>query len=132
MAWYYKDGDREIGPVSKAELQQLIKSKKVGAKSLLRSVDSDQWRPLAELVRGKPQAKQPQAPPPANEGPATVQYTDKADYRTTPPADSQEGRFQFNQTSDTMPAADGAAEADEPAIGSMDTLNRITCPSISL
>jgi uncharacterized RDD family membrane protein YckC len=64
MAWYYKDGEQEIGPVNKAQLQQLIKTKKIGAKTLVRSVQSDQWRPLAELVRAKPQAAKSPAPPP--------------------------------------------------------------------
>jgi len=67
MAWFYKDGSREIGPVSKSDLQQLIKSKKIGAKTLVRNDESDQWRQLADLVRGKSQAKQTQAPPPSDE-----------------------------------------------------------------
>lgn len=65
MTWYYKDGDKEIGPVRKAELQQLIKDKQVGAKTLVRSRDMDQWRPLADMVRRKPQAEQAQTVPPA-------------------------------------------------------------------
>jgi len=64
MAWYYKDGDQQIGPVNKTELQQLIKNKKVTGKTLVRNVESNQWHPLVELVRGKSQAVQSQAPPP--------------------------------------------------------------------
>jgi uncharacterized RDD family membrane protein YckC len=64
MVWYYKDGDQEIGPVSKNELQQLIKAKKVGAATLVRNVDMDQWFPLSEMVRGKKKPAPSQAPPP--------------------------------------------------------------------
>lgn len=74
MVWYYKDGDEEIGPVSKAELQQLIKTKKVGATTLVRNVEMDQWQPLSEMVRGKPKSKPSQPPPPvppADETPDT-------------------------------------------------------------
>jgi uncharacterized RDD family membrane protein YckC len=74
MVWYYKDGDEEIGPVSKAELQQLIKAKKVGAATLVRNVEMDQWQPLSAMVRGKPknEPSQPLPPaPPADETPDT-------------------------------------------------------------
>ena len=63
MVWYYKDGDAEIGPVSKAELQQLVKAKKVGAATLVRNIEMDQWQPLSEMVRGK--SKMQPSPPPA-------------------------------------------------------------------
>jgi uncharacterized RDD family membrane protein YckC len=63
MVWYYKDGDQEIGPVSKAELQQLVKAKKVGAATLVRNVEMDQWQPLSEMVRGKAKREPAQAPP---------------------------------------------------------------------
>lgn len=65
MVWYYKDGDQEIGPVSKAELQQLIKAKKVSAATLVRNVEMDQWHPLSEMVRGKAKQEPAQASPPA-------------------------------------------------------------------
>ncbi len=61
MAWYYKHGDQEMGPVDKADLQALIKAKKISGKTLVRSADTDQWRPLSEMVRKKPT---PAAPPP--------------------------------------------------------------------
>jgi uncharacterized RDD family membrane protein YckC len=65
MAWYYKHGNQEMGPVGKADLQALIKAKKISGKTLVRSADSEQWRPLAELVRKKPAtAAQPPPPPP--------------------------------------------------------------------
>ena len=65
MVWYYRDGDQEIGPVSKAELQQLIKAKKVGAATLVRNVDMNQWLPLSDMVRGKKKPEPSQTPPPA-------------------------------------------------------------------
>jgi uncharacterized RDD family membrane protein YckC len=64
MAWYYKNGDTESGPVSKAELQRLIHKKQVNARTLVRSAPTEPWRPLAELARGKAQARPASAPPP--------------------------------------------------------------------
>ena len=62
MVWYYRDSDQEIGPVSKAELQNLVKSKQVSARTLVRSVEMADWVPLIDVVQGK--AGRPQSPPP--------------------------------------------------------------------
>jgi uncharacterized RDD family membrane protein YckC len=64
MAWYYKDGEQEMGPVEKAELQILIKSQKVNARTLVREAQTDQWRPLADWVGRKSQSAQTPPPPP--------------------------------------------------------------------
>jgi uncharacterized RDD family membrane protein YckC len=63
MVWYYKVGEQEEGPVSKAELQTLIKSKTVGARTMVKSVEMDGWFPLIDVVRGK--ATPPPSPPPS-------------------------------------------------------------------
>ncbi len=68
MAWYYKDGDQKIGPVDKAELQRLIKARQIGSQTLIRNADAEEWRPLAELVKGKKPRKA--APPPPEDSPA--------------------------------------------------------------
>ena len=68
MAWYYRDGDQELGPVDKKELQQLIKAQKIGGQTLVRSENSDTWQPLVELVRGKKTGKA--AAPPDEAAPA--------------------------------------------------------------
>jgi uncharacterized RDD family membrane protein YckC len=64
MVWYYRDNDQEIGPVSKAELQNLVKSKQIGAQTPVRNVEMTDWVPLIDVVRGK--AGQPKSPPPLN------------------------------------------------------------------
>jgi uncharacterized RDD family membrane protein YckC len=64
MVWYYKVGDQENGPVSKAELQSLIKSNDVNAQSLVRSVEMDNWFPLIDVIRGKVGKTQSPPPPP--------------------------------------------------------------------
>jgi uncharacterized RDD family membrane protein YckC len=64
MVWYYRDNDQEIGPVSKAELQNLVKSKQIGAQTPVRNVEMTDWVPLVDMVRGK--AGKPQSPPPMN------------------------------------------------------------------
>lgn len=69
MTWYYKDGDQEIGPVNKAQLQDLIKTKRITGNTLLRSTESDEWRPLTEMVRPKAQSGTGQPTPSANRAP---------------------------------------------------------------
>jgi hypothetical protein len=71
MTWYYKDGEQEIGPVSKSDLQALIHAKRINAKTLVRSESTNDWRPLGEMVRNRASASGPATPPPAqSESPA--------------------------------------------------------------
>ena len=67
MAWYYMDGEQEVGPVEKSDLQALIKSKQISGKTLVRSDNSDEWKPLAEMVRPKSKAAAEEAAPPSGE-----------------------------------------------------------------
>jgi uncharacterized RDD family membrane protein YckC len=72
MSWYYKDGEQEIGPVTKAQLQELIHAKRINGKTLVRNASSNDWRPLAEMARTKAPANADvsQAPPPPAMPPA--------------------------------------------------------------
>jgi uncharacterized RDD family membrane protein YckC len=71
MAWYYKDGELEIGPVGKPELQDLLKKKVINGKTLIRSANSQEWKLLAEMVSaGKSNAQAQQPPSPPGAGPA--------------------------------------------------------------
>ncbi len=70
MAWYYKDGEQEIGPLNKEQLQALIHAKRISAKTLVRNESANDWRPLGEMVRrsasaSPPAATAPPLPPPA-------------------------------------------------------------------
>lgn len=53
MVWYYREGDQENGPVSKAELQALITSKQVSAQTPVKSAGMNEWYPLIDVVKGK-------------------------------------------------------------------------------
>jgi uncharacterized RDD family membrane protein YckC len=75
MAWYYRDGDQEVGPVGKEELQDLINAKRIGRQTLVRSKSMNEWKPLADVVRGKKQAKSD--PPAATEAVSRTESTDK-------------------------------------------------------
>jgi uncharacterized RDD family membrane protein YckC len=115
MAWYYKDGEQEIGPVTKAELQQLIKMKKVHGKTPVRSVESDQWRPLVELVRGKSQVKQSAAPPPppvhkSRESSGYAEESTAGELQAAPAVDL----FQADEAGGTASGTDAAQQADAP------------------
>lgn len=62
--WYYKDGDKEIGPVDKDELQQLLNDRTISGETLVRGIRVAHWRPLKELATGKkPQRVSPSSPP---------------------------------------------------------------------
>lgn len=102
MAWYYKEGEQAIGPVNKAQLQQLIKAGKINAQTPVRRADVESWQPLVAWIRGKqpPQAvpepetekpveKAPPPPPPSEDPPA--QTGDEP-----APSASQSLPFQFN------------------------------------
>ena len=60
--WYYKDGEIEVGPVSKDELVKLLKDRKIGGRTMLRSARGKQWKPLHEMVKKK--SSPPASPPP--------------------------------------------------------------------
>jgi uncharacterized RDD family membrane protein YckC len=51
MNLYYADGERKIGPVSKTELQALIRSRKVNAGTLVWRPGMTDWVELGRLVR---------------------------------------------------------------------------------
>ena len=53
MQLYYADGDRQIGPIDKAELQSLIKAKKIDSKTLVWQPGMTEWQALGLLVRSK-------------------------------------------------------------------------------
>jgi uncharacterized RDD family membrane protein YckC len=71
MGWYYRDGVQEIGPVSKEELQQLIKDKQINARTPVRSTEMTEWRTLSEMVRPKPRTPAPY--PPSEAEPAAME-----------------------------------------------------------
>ena len=66
MNLYYADGDRQVGPIDKTELQSLIKAKKIDSKTLVWQPGMAEWQALGLFVRSKTQgatsAGQP-APP---------------------------------------------------------------------
>lgn len=51
MHLYYSDGNRQMGPIGKNELQALIKSKKVNANTLVRQNELENWQKLGIFVR---------------------------------------------------------------------------------
>jgi uncharacterized RDD family membrane protein YckC len=66
MNIYYADGDRQVGPIGKAELQTLIKAKKVNSQTLVWQPGMHAWQKLGLYVRAKTQgdsqSMQPEAP----------------------------------------------------------------------
>ena len=64
MSLYYSDGKQKIGPISKAELQNLIRSKKVNASTLIWQPGMDGWQELRRFAR--PRSKAPASALPAD------------------------------------------------------------------
>ena len=53
MDLYYADGDRQVGPIDKTELQSLIKAKKIDSKTLVWQPGMTEWQALGLFVRSK-------------------------------------------------------------------------------
>ena len=53
MNLYYADGDQQLGPIGKAELQSLIKAKKINAKTLVWQDGMESWQELGVFVRSR-------------------------------------------------------------------------------
>lgn len=98
MPWYYKDGDSQVGPVSKAQLQQLLKAGTIDANTLLRRADSDQWQPLAAWVKSRSKPE----PPPSAAAPRKSSEPLKPSGPPSPPTTGQT-------------SAQSAAEPETPA-----------------
>ena len=53
MNLYYADGDQQLGPIGKAELQSLIKAKKINAKTLVWQDGMESWQELGVFVHSR-------------------------------------------------------------------------------
>jgi uncharacterized RDD family membrane protein YckC len=53
MSLYYAEGDKQIGPIGKTELQALVKAKKVTAKTLVWQEGMESWQELGLFVRSR-------------------------------------------------------------------------------
>ena len=51
MNLYYAEGDQQVGPIGKVELQTLIKTKKVNTKTLIWQPGMESWQELGLFVR---------------------------------------------------------------------------------
>ena len=58
---YYADGDQQIGPIDKAELQTLIRAKKINARTLVWKPGMENWQELGVWVRRRRSGSLPQA-----------------------------------------------------------------------
>ena len=105
MTWYYKDGEQEIGPVDKGQLQALIHAKRISANTLVRNASMIDWRPLGEMVRGKASASRPPTPPPTAPEPAALSPEPPAMPSSVPPVP-------------VLPASEASTPAEPPAVES--------------
>ncbi|MBT8367935.1 MAG: DUF4339 domain-containing protein, partial [Deltaproteobacteria bacterium] len=53
MNIYYAEGDQQVGPVGKTELQALIRSKKLNANSLVWQEGMESWQELGVFIRSR-------------------------------------------------------------------------------
>jgi len=53
MNLYYAEGNQQVGPVDKAELQSLIKAKKLNARTLVWQAGMENWQELGVFIRSR-------------------------------------------------------------------------------
>jgi uncharacterized RDD family membrane protein YckC len=53
MNFYYAEGERQIGPIGKTELQALVKAKKVTARTLVWQEGMESWQELGVFIRSR-------------------------------------------------------------------------------
>ena len=53
MNLYYADGNQQVGPIGKAELQSLIKAKKINSKTMVWQDGMESWQELGVYVRSR-------------------------------------------------------------------------------
>ncbi len=56
IVWYYKNGETQIGPIRKEEVQQLIDDRKINGATLVRKEGAEEWQPLKKLAKKKPRS----------------------------------------------------------------------------
>jgi len=59
MDWYYADGKRKVGPISKEELRSLVQAKKIHSKTLVWRQGMKGWEELGKLTKKNESAAQP-------------------------------------------------------------------------
>jgi len=53
MNLYYAEGNQQVGPVDRAELQSLIKAKKLNARTLVWQAGMENWQELGVFIRSR-------------------------------------------------------------------------------
>jgi uncharacterized RDD family membrane protein YckC len=56
MGWYYAAGNQQIGPITQAELQALVRDKKINAQTRVWRTGMKEWQELGRLLKGNPAA----------------------------------------------------------------------------
>ena len=71
MNLYYEVGDKQVGPIGKTELQSLVKTKKLNAKTMVWQEGMESWEELGVFIRNQ-QGKGVQKSTPADIVPRSV------------------------------------------------------------
>jgi len=58
MNWYYADGKRKVGPISKEELKSLVKNKKINMETLVWRQGMKDWEALGRVAKQKKSSAQ--------------------------------------------------------------------------
>ena len=58
MDWYYADGKRKVGPISKEELKLMVKSKKINMATLVWRQGMKDWEELGKIAKQKESSAQ--------------------------------------------------------------------------
>ena len=58
MDWYYADGKRKVGPISKEEIRSLVQAKKINSKTLVWRQGMKDWEELGKIAKQKQSSAQ--------------------------------------------------------------------------
>lgn len=87
MVWYYAEGDRQRGPISDEEFQELVNNGRIHNESLIWQDGMETWQPLKEVWKGGPANAGPSVPV-SGESNTTPEATMPAPNMPTPPQGS--------------------------------------------
>jgi hypothetical protein len=81
-SWYYRSGDREIGPVTSSRLRQLARQQRIAEDDLVRMGRTAEWIPAGSIgwLRAKPR---PNAPDPSSSTESSQPETDQDQFTAT-------------------------------------------------
>ncbi len=84
MVWYYAEGDRQKGPISDEEFQELVQKGRIHQETLIWKDGMDNWQPLDDARKAGLVTVSPAFPPPSGMPPTPVPPAPASPAASTP------------------------------------------------